>query len=254
MVQVLQTGFQNLLNPIFNPLLHFKPFWAILVLSLVLSFLITLVYKRFTNQQLLKQLKEDMKKNQTSMKEHKDNPEKLAQIQQETLRANMQLMKHSLRPTLITFLPIILIFGWVSAHYAFEPLMPNTPFAVTLNTQEGITGDLITLGSVNVTITNAYTPIKDNKAQISINAPEGDQLLTFTLNNQSYEKIIHVSSRQESYEQIKSINDKQVKNIQIDYNKLVIMELFGWKLGWIGAYIIWSILFGMGFRKLMDVY
>ena len=46
------------LNAIFDPLLSLGPFWALLVISLIVSTLITLIYKWVTDQDLMKRLKD----------------------------------------------------------------------------------------------------------------------------------------------------------------------------------------------------
>jgi len=46
-----------------------------------------------------------------------------------------------------------------------------------------------------------------------------------------------------------------IQNIKINYNKLVILPIgFRNWLGWLGLYIILSIIFSLGLRKLMKVY
>ena len=53
--------FENLLGPIFAPLLKLPIFWAILIIALFVSLIITFVYKWMTDQHLMKTLKEDIK-------------------------------------------------------------------------------------------------------------------------------------------------------------------------------------------------
>ncbi len=246
------TGFNAILNPILSPLLQLKPFWAILILSLVVSLVITLVYKRFTNQTLLKQLKEDMKQHQKKIKEHKDNPQKIGELQKQALEANMQLMKHSFKPTIITLLPILLIFGWVSPHYTFAPLLPYASFDVVLNMQQGIGGVVKGIAPEGVQMSENQT-ITNGQATFQISAKQGDHIVQFKLNNKTYDKLIHITTLPESLEEIKTVDDEQVKKITINYQKLIVMDLFGWQLGWIGSYIIWSIAFSIIFRKVLRV-
>ncbi|MBU0471434.1 MAG: DUF106 domain-containing protein [Nanoarchaeota archaeon] len=68
--------FENLLNPIFKPLLSLGFFWAILIISFVLTFLITMVYKYTTDQELMKRLKKEMKEMQKELKKLSSNPQK----------------------------------------------------------------------------------------------------------------------------------------------------------------------------------
>lgn len=91
---------------------------GIVFISFLITLLSTLVYKYFTDQNALKQIKEDNKKLQAQMKEHKGNVSKMAELQKEALQKGLiEPMKHQVKPLLITFIPFILIFGWLRATY-----------------------------------------------------------------------------------------------------------------------------------------
>jgi uncharacterized membrane protein (DUF106 family) len=70
----------------------------------------------------MKELKGIQKACQIKLKDNKGNPEKMAEIQKEMMACSMELMKHSFRPMLITFIPIILFFWWVRKIYVLTPL------------------------------------------------------------------------------------------------------------------------------------
>ncbi len=94
-----------------------KP-WGIVIVSFIITLLTTLVYKYFTDQEALKKIKEDNKKLQEEMKNHKDNPTKMAELQKEMLQKSLiEPMKHQVKPLIITFLPFLLIFGWLRTTY-----------------------------------------------------------------------------------------------------------------------------------------
>jgi len=46
------------------------------------------------------------------------------------MQTNSKYMMQSMKSTFITFLPIILIFGWMNANIAYEPLFPNEEFTI----------------------------------------------------------------------------------------------------------------------------
>jgi len=102
---------------IFGWSIAIDPVFGIFFVSLVLTFLITIVYKYVTNQEEMKSLKEEIKKLQEKMKLHKDDPKKAMEIQKEAMSKNMSYMMKSFKPTLITFLPLILIFSWLRNIY-----------------------------------------------------------------------------------------------------------------------------------------
>jgi len=65
----------------------------------------------------MKEIKQEMKDLQKKMKEFKDQPEKAMAIQKQIMEKTMKQMMQSIKPTLITFLPIILIFTWLRSYY-----------------------------------------------------------------------------------------------------------------------------------------
>jgi len=134
-------GIFSFLDPVLNfvlgPLLLLMPFWALLIISFVISLLIVLIYKWITDQNLMRQLKEEQKELQKQMKELKAHPEEAMKVQKQLMQTNMKYMGQSMKPTLITFIPIILIFGWLQGHLAYEPIMPGQEFSAIVNFEEG---------------------------------------------------------------------------------------------------------------------
>ena len=51
-----------ILDPLFQPILRMKTFYAVAIISLGITILITFIYKWTTNQSLMKSLKAEMKK------------------------------------------------------------------------------------------------------------------------------------------------------------------------------------------------
>ena len=52
--------FENLLSPVFDPLLNLPTLLAVVILSFLISLIITVVYKFTTDQNLMKGLKEEI--------------------------------------------------------------------------------------------------------------------------------------------------------------------------------------------------
>ena len=107
-------GLTEVLDWIFHPLVApFTPLWSVIILSFVITLFVTLAYKFFTDQKLLKSIKEEMKQLQGEVKKARDNPERMMQLNQEMMRKNAILLKSSFKPMVITLIPILIIFGWL---------------------------------------------------------------------------------------------------------------------------------------------
>ena len=111
-------SFTAFLDPILGPLMNSMPApYNLLLISFILTGMITLAYKFFTDQKLMKEIKEEQKSLQKEMKAFKDHPDKFMELQKKALEKTITTFKESLKPTLITFLPIIIIFGWLKTYY-----------------------------------------------------------------------------------------------------------------------------------------
>ncbi len=108
--------FDNFFNLIFGWIMNLGNPWNIIVMSFVLTFITTIIYKLLTDQILLKELKTQVKNHQKEMRNHKNDPQKMMEIQKKAMTLNLKYMKHSMKPMLFTFIPIILIFGWLRNH------------------------------------------------------------------------------------------------------------------------------------------
>ena len=53
------------------------------------------------------------------MKTLRSDPDKMMVVQRKAMETNMKYMMQSMRPTLFTLIPIIVIFGWLNATLAF---------------------------------------------------------------------------------------------------------------------------------------
>src|SRR3989338_490219 len=181
-----------LFNPVLLPLVNWNPLAAMVLLSLVISLLIVLVYKFFTNQEEMKRLKEEQKEFLKRMKELRENPQEMMKIQKEAMGKNMDYMKHSIKAMLITMLHVILFFGWMSAHLNFEPIFPDETYSVTAQFAPGVTGQAELLPDESTQlIGNATQPIaagKTGTASWSLKSSEGIHDLTIKTGTRSEER------------------------------------------------------------------
>ena len=99
-------------------LLVSNPKIGIISISFFITLAMTLVTKFFTDQIRMRELKDIQKKHQEKLKEHKGNFEKQKEIQSEIMASSMEMMKHSFKPLIITFLPVILIFVWLNGFFS----------------------------------------------------------------------------------------------------------------------------------------
>src|SRR3989344_4199474 len=245
----------DFLNIVFAPLLKLPLLWVIVTLSIIVSLIIILITKFTTDQVLMKKLKDDLKSHQKQIKELRNEPAKAMEVQKKTMELNMKYMMHSLRPTIITFIPIILIFGWMSSTFAFESIKPQQDFSVTAFFEKNSNGNAEIVVPEEIKIVSDKTQrIENDKAAWALKGQDGEHVLEFVYNGERQQKSILITNDNKYIEPIKKTGNGRIKSIQINYIQKKIINLFGWKIGRLGPYIIFSIVFTMALRKVMKVY
>jgi len=106
-----------------------NPRISIILIALTITFLITLVNYFFLDKEKMREIKERQKELQKQMKEHQKNGnhDKIMELQKELLSSTGEMMKHSMKPMLITLIPMIVLFGFVKSVYA-ETIIAKTWF------------------------------------------------------------------------------------------------------------------------------
>jgi len=256
-------GFLSFLDPIldflFGPLLNFHPFWSILIISFIIALIITLCYKWFTDQDLMKQLKTEIKEFQKQMKELKAHPEKMIAVQKKAMETNMKYMMQSMKPTLVTFIPIILIFGWLNTNLAYLPIMPDQQFNVLATFKNDATGTIELYRTEGLTILSDFLVEVDGGAKETswlLKGKEGSYVLELAYKGETYNKELLITNEKAYKPPSKSIRSSDLKTISIGNKPLKILKIpgIGWELGWLGTYILFSIIFSMSLRKLFRLY
>lgn len=246
----------NILDPILGPLLNLPDVAALAIVAVVISLLVTLVTKFATNQDLMKRLKEEIKELQKEARDLKDNPSKAMEVQRRAMDTNMKYMMQSMRSTLITFLPIVIIFGWMGAHYAFDTIGPGQEFMITAALDKNANGP------VTLTVPESFEINGDAAKEATgeeINwLITGTQQGTFDVainyGDQQHAKQIIISNDRDYAPQTTKVKDSDVKAISIDYSKNIVLNIFGLKLGWLITYIIFSIISALTLRRIFKVY
>jgi len=96
---------------------------SLVFISIVVTFLTSLVYKYATNQSRLKELKQIQKDCRIKLNDAKGNPEKMMEIQNKMMECSTEMMKHSFKPMLITMIPLFIVLALIGS--TFSPLIPG---------------------------------------------------------------------------------------------------------------------------------
>jgi uncharacterized membrane protein (DUF106 family) len=255
-----------LLDPILGPLLRLEPIIAILIISVTISFVISIVYKKFTNQSLMRELKSEIKELQKQMKTLKDKPDEMMKVNKRAMEANMKYMSHSMRPTLITFIPIIIIFGWLNAHMAYYPLVENQQFTSTFVVEDDLSGTvrIDPPDAISIVKGGSSQEIADNKAEWVLKGDAGEYIITYEFRDNEYRQdVILVESRADrNYAEPVARQQDPVKEIRLSNERIEplsnipLINLIPWvnERGWLFTYIVLSIISSITIRKWLKIY
>ncbi len=250
------------LNPVIMPLLKYNPAFAILLLSFVITFLVTILYKYTTNQEKLKELKEKSKKLQEELKKLKEKPKLMMKKQKELMKLNMEYSRHSMKSTLYTLIPLLFIFGWMNAHLGYYAIAENHDFNVLMEMDKTpLTAPEVKLPA-NITLVDVKK--SGNNVLFTFKGKEGDYRnnpIIFEYKNQTCSVPLVISKSKNDFVYTRSVahcrQNPFIKSIRVMYEPLRPfgnLNVLGWRPGWLGTYLISSIVFSMLLRKIMKVY
>ncbi len=257
----------NLLDPILNPLLVLGSFWTVVIISLIVSVFTVVVYKYTTDQTHLRKLKADLKRHQKQATElQKTNPDKAMKLQKKMMKLNGTYMKASFKSTLYTFIPLLIFFGWLGSSLAFVPILPGTNFNVSVELTQPMNGTFIL--SIPSNVSAAVTSLSVVNASVlnftNLSA-SGEGIYEFSIkDNSSNEEqffTVLVSKYLYSNPTIVVDNSPIFKSIIIPlkplkvFDNIFLLKDLPWikTFGWLGSYILFSLLFSTLLRKWMKL-
>lgn len=119
-IPIIGNSVHAVLDPTFGRIMTINMPWGFAFIVILITLVITLVQKYTTDQEALKQLRDDGKKAQEEMKQYKDDPKKMMEIQKRQLEAMPKSFDLTMKPLIYTAIPIILLFRWFAD---YKPLV-----------------------------------------------------------------------------------------------------------------------------------
>jgi len=100
-----------------------NPKTSLIVISVFITLVMTIVTKYVTNQNRMKELKDIQKACNIRLKENRNDPKVISEVNKQLMECSLELMKHSFKPMFYTFIPIIIIFWWIKN--IFTPILEH---------------------------------------------------------------------------------------------------------------------------------
>ncbi len=95
------------------------PFLGITLISIALSFTISVIYRVLTKPDEVRKAKQDMKffKKKMSEAQKAGDKDKASEYASEMMKASQMQMKHSMKPMMATMILFIFLLGWLNGNY-----------------------------------------------------------------------------------------------------------------------------------------
>lgn len=263
--------------------LAWPPIIIILLVTLLVSVISVVIYKFTTNQTKLKSIHEEQKSLRDEIKKNqKTNPEKALKLNQRAMELSMEVMPESMKSMIFTFIPIIIIFGWLSANLSYMPLYAGETFTTTMTFEKMLPGQQVTLSAspgLGIVSTATQDVVSDKVVWELKSQAAGTYNLTYTYGSGAYNETYTLPvkiSEESSRDFLNPILGRQKKllfliptgtgiseksnilQIKVDMQPIRPLgqsfNLFGWYPGWLSIYIITSLVFTSLLRKYLKVY
>jgi hypothetical protein len=124
-VFALQSTIIRGLDWLFEPFKRIDPFWALLAVSVVTTFIFLEVFRRTTDSTKLQEAKNNMQARLLEVRLFKDSPSIVLAGLAGMLACNLRYLKHSLKPTLFMLVPLVVLMIHLDAWFGHAPLRPG---------------------------------------------------------------------------------------------------------------------------------
>jgi uncharacterized membrane protein (DUF106 family) len=116
-VVAIKNAIHFVLDPSAGALLTWNLNIGMLIVVLIITIITTVVQKYATDQKTLKEMRKEQKEMQAQMKEFKNHPEKMMELQKKQFAMMPKQMKLSMRAIIYTGIPFILFFRWFQDYF-----------------------------------------------------------------------------------------------------------------------------------------
>jgi hypothetical protein len=153
-------------------------------------------------------------------------------LNSQILALSAKQMRYTMNSTLITLIPLILIFSWINANYTYQPLLPNQEFNVTFAFQKLPENFSLEVLPEGVEITNKTVDYSKNTITYALKGVEGSYLISFYYDNETKSKEIIITQKQKYSKPVDSFSKENLKKIIVS-NKPLRIKILGISMSWI---------------------
>ena len=264
----------SLLDLLLGPFRGLHPFWALLILSVMVGAVLLVVFRYTSNQRGIQETKNRIKAHLLEIRLFKDDLRVLLSAQGSILKYNLRYMAYGLKPLLVIILPVALLLIQLEGWFGFRPLKPGEAalFSVFLSSEgqgdlasvelEADDGVAIESPSLRIPATgevdwgiraeipgehHLLVKLKGTEISKSVTVSAGEMVRVSPVKPSSNFWCVALYPGESPIPK-----DSQVRQINLDYPSRSI-DILGWKLHWLLVFFVLSTLTGFLLKGLFKV-
>lgn len=271
--------FNSLFGKLFDGLFFFfrsmSPWISMIIVSALTGMLMLAIFRLTSNQEGIKKTKNKIKAHILELRLFQDNLGISLRAQRKILTTNLKYLSHTAKPMLIMIVPLILVLIQLNFRFAYLPFQAGQQAMVKV-----ILNPDVNPAETEVELTPLSTGIKvetpglrieeereidwriritgEGRQEIAIESGSHKVIKRLDAGGTSLRTLSPVKVGSGFFDQLFYPAEKPMsstlpfKSVTVSYPERR-MNLFGWKMHWIIAYFILSMIFGFGLKGVFRV-
>ncbi|HVS14270.1 MAG TPA: hypothetical protein VMV46_10115 [Thermoanaerobaculia bacterium] len=265
---------RNLVDLGLMPFRSLPPLVGVAVVSLPFAILALLVYKRFSNQQAIERVKNQMAASFFEIRLFNDDLRSILAAQRSLLRNNLRYMGLNLKPLAVMLVPMFLLFAQLQFHYGYQGLEIGKPAVLSLRlSAEAATAGrpevaLAAPAGIRIDSPAIWAPARQELAWRLVGESSGSYELAIDLDGRRTTKNVVVSDEvvRRSPNRLRPglvnqllypAEDPIPRGVPVEEMTIAYPDaevwFFGWRTHWSIVLLILSIVFAFALRKRFGV-
>jgi hypothetical protein len=262
------------LDWLFEPLKRIDPFWALLAVTLVTTFIFLEVFRRTTDSTKLQEAKNNMQARLLEVRLFKDSPSIVLAALVGMLACNLRYLRHSLKPTLLMLPPLVVLMIHLDAWFGHAPLRSGQAALVRVKLQasaqralddvslEAATGLAIETPSLRIPqeqeVSWVVRPSQTGHYLLSVRSAGSTAQKTIVVADGGWERAVPRVVTAGFWNQWTHPGEAslprsgQIEWVEVNYPDRS-LELFGWEAHWLVLFFVLTCVLGFVGSKLLRV-
>ncbi len=257
-------------GPAFAVPLPGSPLAIVTVLSIVVGFLMVLLFRFTSNQTEIRRAKDQLKAHLLAVRLFQDQLSVVLRSYGRILRGTGRYIRLAFTPLLIVIVPMVFLIAYVDHYLGSVPLRPQEPFLVQVQTHSGNLDDLSLQlpPAMIVSAPPVHIPDQNKVVWRVVASQDGTYGINVISNGQAVSKQVAVTQDLSSVSSARFRNHfwtrlfvsrepaipaaSVIDSIEVQYPERTI-GLWGYEFNWIVLFFVFSLLAGWIFKTVLRI-